>query len=476
MQDVLDQTKMNKQESVNIKTAEKDKGAFIALITLVATLGGLLFGFDTGVISGAIGTLQDYFQLSSTEKGWAASSAIFGCIGGALIAGFISYYLGRKKSLIIAAILFLVSAIGSALPDSFFEFVTYRIVGGVGVGIASMVSPMYIAEMAPANIRGRLVSFNQLAIVMGFVIVFFVNYFIAKAGDDVWDLNYGWRWMFASEALPAVLFLLLLVIVPESPRWLVIKNQIDKARFVLSKVRRDSLINKELDEIRASVASDKEKSMASSGSLFKGLGLLLFIGIMLSVFQQITGINAILYYGPDIFENLNVGKEIALVNQIVVGLSMMTFTVLAIFTVDKFGRRPLMMIGTLVMCVSIVVFGLLVYTGNLGIPALIFLVLYIAGFSLSLGPVVWVLLSEIFPNRVRAFFLSIAVFAQWFANFIVSQTFPMMNDKEGIWHVNAGFPFWLFGGMCVLTVIFIYFLVPETKEKSLEEIEKFWEK
>lgn len=452
----------------------KTNVAYITMLTLVATLGGLLFGYDTGVISGAIDNVRDHFGLSEAMKAFVASSALLACIFGAGIAGPLSKSYGRRMSLVVASVLFFISAFGSAIPTSVTELVIYRMIGGVGVGIASMVSPMYIAEIAPPGIRGKLVSFNQLAIVLGFVIVYFVNYFIDRVGDDAWDIETGWRWMFGSECFPAGLFLLLLLAVPESPRWLVMKGKSDKAHKVLTKVGGLESVDNEIKEIQNSIA---EQSQRARVNIFaKGLIGIVFIGVGLSVFQQITGINAILYYGPSIFESTGMAKDGALLNQIVVGISMMTFTFVAIFTVDKFGRKPLLMIGSLGMAISIFAVGFLFYFEVRNVLTLVFIVTYIASFSLSMGPVVWVLLSEMFPNKMRSAALSAAVAAQWLANYLVSQTFPILADDQGTLYAqfHGAFPFWLFGAFAILCVLFIKKYVPETKGKSLEELEKIW--
>ncbi|MDD1824892.1 sugar porter family MFS transporter [Photobacterium sp. ZSDE20] len=442
-------------------------------ITIVVALGGLLFGYDTAVISGATGSLTEFFGLSAAELGFAASSALVGCVIGAIVAGQLSNSMGRRSSLKIAATLFLISAIGTALPDSYWVFVLFRIIGGIGVGIASMVSPMYIAEVAPPNKRGALVSCNQFAIIFGMLVVYFVNYGIALAGTEVWLNTVGWRYMFASECIPALLFLTLLFTVPETPRWLALKGRELEARSLLSALNKHRNIEDQWKGIQASLNDTKGKvSIAAVGMMG-----VLAIGIMLSVLQQVTGINVFLYYAPKIFKSFSDSStDTALLQTILVGVVNLTFTVVAIFTVDKFGRRPLMMIGAGAMAISMIAIGTAAYTNAIGGYLLFFVLLYIAAFALSLGPVTWVLLSEIFPNNIRSKALSIAVFAQWSANFMVSQTFPMMNDSNGYLFqtYNGGFPFWLYGIFGLFTVYFIWKFVPETKGKSLEELEQTW--
>ncbi|WP_019614605.1 sugar porter family MFS transporter [Psychromonas ossibalaenae] len=442
-------------------------------VTIVVALGGLLFGYDTAVISGATGSLTHFFGLSATELGFAASSALVGCFIGALVAGKISDSMGRRGALKIAATLFLISAIGTAVPDNYWVFVFFRIVGGIGVGIASMVSPMYIAEVAPPNKRGALVSCNQFAIIFGMLVVYFVNYGIALAGTEVWLNTVGWRYMFASECIPALLFLVLLFTVPETPRWLALKGRNQEARNLLRALNKNEDIEEQWQGIQSSLGDTKGKvSIAALGMM----GVLV-IGIMLSVLQQVTGINVFLYYAPEIFKSFSDSStDTALLQTILIGAVNLTFTAIAIFTVDKFGRRPLMIIGAGAMAVSMIAIGTAAYSNAIGGYLLFFVLLYIAAFALSLGPVTWVLLSEIFPNSIRSKALSIAVFAQWFANFVVSQSFPMMNDSNGYLFqtYNGGFPFWLYGFFGVFTVYFIWKFVPETKGKSLEDLEKIW--
>ncbi|MDW6005402.1 D-xylose transporter XylE [Vibrio mangrovi] len=448
-------------------------GTNVVHLTLVVALGGLLFGYDTAVISGAVEALQNYFQLTAAELGFAASSALIGCVLGAALAGYVSNRYGRRGALIIAALLFLISAIGSAIPEQYWTFVIYRIIGGVGVGIASMVSPMYIAEVAPPTRRGGLVAWNQFAIIFGMLVVYFVNYGIALLGNDNWLNVVGWRYMFASEVIPATVFFALLFTVPETPRWLALKGRDNEAHTLLKAINPHQNVEPQWEEIKQSLVQTRRPGIVAAG-LF---GVLL-IGIMLSVLQQVTGINVFLYYAPAILKGFSDSTtDIALLQTILVGAVNLSFTVLAIFTVDKLGRRPLMMIGAGLMAVSMLAIGTAAYLNAIGGYLLIFMLLYIASFALSLGPVTWVLLAEIFPNSVRSRALSIAVFAQWFANFVVSQTFPMMNEKESFIYqqFHGGFPFWLYGVMGIFTVYFVYRWVPETKGKSLEQLEKLWQ-
>ena len=333
--------------------------------------------------------------------------------------------------------------------------------------MASMLSPMYIAEIAPPKIRGQLVSWNQFAIIFGMLVIYFVNYYIARQGDESWLDSIGWRWMFASETIPAILFLLLLFFVPETPRFMVMKNQEEKALGVLERLNGKLQSSSILEEIKESLKI-KDAPWLSYG------WLLIVIGIFLSVFQQFVGINVVLYYAPEIFRNMGSGTETSLLQTIIVGAVNLSFTVLAIFTVDRFGRKPLMVIGAIGMAFSMVALGLAFYFDSVGIGALIFMLLYTASFAMSWGPVTWVLLSEIFPNRIRGA-MSIAVAAQWIANFIVSWTFPMMNDNKWLTEqFNHGFAYWIYGVMGLLAAVFVWKLVPETKGKTLEEMEDLW--
>jgi len=461
---------------------------YLIKLTLVATLGGLLFGYDTGVISGTVGSLESFFVnpkgLSEFESsrltGFIVSSALIGCIIGGSIGGLIGRRFGRKNSLIIAGILFFISALGSSMPEIFITsigqgdhtlsniFIFYRIIGGIGVGIASMMSPVYIAEIAPANKRGKLVSYNQLAIVGGFMIVYFVNYFIALNGDDSWLNELGWRYMFASELIPVTIFIILLYTVPDTPRSLVHLNKEDKALEVLKKVNGEKEAVEILNDIKNTL---KEKT---APLLTYGFGIVV-VGILLSVFQQFVGINVVLYYAPEIFKTLDLATDTALLQTIIVGIVNFLFTIIAIRTVDIYGRKPLMIIGAIGMAISMISLGLTFY-GNLdGYVALICMMIYVASFALSWGPVTWVLLSEIFPNNIRNEALAIAVAAQWASNYLVSATFPIMNNNTYLTETfNNGFAYWIYGVMSFIAGYFVWKFVPETKGKKLEDMDSLW--
>lgn len=454
--------------------SEQTNTNFVIRVCLVAALGGLLFGYDTAVISGAIGFLRTKFDLDATQMGWAASSALVGCILGCIFAGVLSDWMGRKKTLILAAILFTISAVGSAVPRSFTEFIIFRMIGGIGVGSASMLSPLYIAEISPATIRGKMVSYNQFAIVFGMLVVYFVNYFIVAQGNEIWNVQSGWRWMFGSEALPAIIFLGFLLFVPESPRWLIKKKRTSEALFILSRVTNEEHAKNELTEIEDAIAHE---DASIKQLLLPGMKIVLIIGIVLAVLQQVTGINVFLYYAPEIFKKLGTGTNTALFQTIIVGSVNLTFTVVAIKTVDRLGRKPLMMIGSFGMGICLMGLGLAAYFQQTAMWILIFVLGYIACFALSVGPVVWVILSEIFPTRIRGRAMSIATICLWAANWIVSQTFPMLDENEWlVENFHHGFSFWLYGSLCFVLILFVWKVVPETKGKSLEEIERFWMK
>ena len=466
--------------------ASSNERLTILKITIVAALGGLLFGYDTGVIGGSQLYFTEYFNFSAAEQGWAVSSALYGCLVGALAGGYLTKRISRKYTLILAAALFTISAWGSGIANSLNELAIYRIIGGLAVGMASLAAPMYIAEIAPPRLRGRLVSYYQLAVVIGFFIVFLATYFIG--GGDTQNMspevleelhkhnvNQGWRIMFWSELLPAGAFFLLLFTVPHSPRWLVLKGRTDEAKAVLARITAtEQEAAAELADIQASLTNSSAPNMAM---LFgKGIGFALFLGVMLSIFQQITGINAILYYGAEIFSNaLGYGPEDALKQQLWLGAVNLIFTFVAIYKVDSWGRKPLFIGGSIGMFAGLTVLGLTIYTGQMGVISLLAILVFIGSFAMSMGPVVWVMLSEMFPNNVRSVSMSIAVAAQWLFNALVANSFPLVNEsalnQNGF---NGALPYFIFSSFCVVAMVFVWKLVPETKGKSLEEMEALW--
>jgi len=445
---------------------------YVAMLSLVAALGGLLFGYDTAVIAGGIGFLRAHFSLDAASTGWAASSALVGCLIGAAGAGLIADRLGRKRALLIAALLYTVSGIWSALPATITEFSLARILGGLGIGTASLVCPLYIAEIAPASKRGGLVTFNQLAIVTGILLVYFVNYFIAGLGDDAWNTSTGWRWMFGSEALPAALFFFLVLLIPESPRWLTGHGHTEEARRILTRVGGDAHADRELQAIASASALEP---MSTKQLLQPGLRKALAIGVILAVLQQVTGINVFMYYAPEIFKQLGSGTDVALLQTIAVGAMNLAFTLVALRTVDRLGRKPLMIVGATGMGLSLAGLGFAAYNNILEAWVLAFVLGYIACFAISLGPVVWLIMAEIFPTRIRGRAMAIATLLLWGANYVVSQTFPILNEDP--WLVATfrhAFPFWLYALFCAVTVLFVWRILPETKGKTLEEIETMW--
>lgn len=448
-------------------------------ITAISALGGLLFGYDTGVINGAQFYLSKYFELDPFMKGWVVASALLGCLFGAIIAGPLSERFGRKNSLIFSAILFTLSAYGSGLPDwmpqSVSWLVAFRIIGGLGIGIASMNAPMYIAEIAPPKKRGYLVTYYQLAIVIGFFVVFLATYFIGNNNNDFENIEFGWRQMFWSELIPSCLFLLLLFLVPKSPRWLVLKGRLNEAKANLGRILEDQDADVEIENIKGSL--ENSRSDKKINYFAKPVLAIVIIGSVLSALQQFTGINAVLYYGADIFENaLGYGKDDVLKQQVLLAFVNLIFTFVAMFTVDKLGRKPLIYAGSIGMILGFSMLATTLMQQNLGMISLIGVLLFVGSFALSMGPVVWVVLSEMFPNRIRSFAMSAAVAVQWGANYVVSQTFPMVTDSDlnnnQFW--NGSLPYFIFIVFILFIMFFTMKFIPETKGKSLEELEDMW--
>lgn len=461
----------------------------VLALTFVATLGGLLFGYDTAVISGAVSSLDAYFitpmhlpeTASSSYSGWMISSAIFGCAIGGALAGWLGNACGRRAGLLLSAVLFLLGSIGSAVPEFGFgrlgemgpaalrPFIAYRIIGGVGVGLASMLSPLYIAEIAPSALRGRLVSLNQLAIVTGIVLVYFVNWAIAAQGNAAWLQSVGWRWMLASEAVPAGLFLILLLSVPDTPRSLVLRGQSADALHQLKRVMHESDAHGILAEIERTLAQKRAALLAFGWPV-------VLVGLTLSMLQQLVGINAVLYYAPLMFANMGASTDSALLQTVVVGSANLIFTLVAIFTVDHWGRKPLLIAGAALMGLAMLALGTLFSAGTFGFGALIAVLAYIAGFAFSWGPVTWVLLAEMYPNSIKGKAMGLAVTAQWLTNLVVSWSFKVLDGNSWlVAHFNHGFAYWLYGAMSLLAMLFVIRYVPETKGRTLESVEELWE-
>lgn len=441
---------------------------FVYKATFVAAVGGLLFGYDTAVIAGAIGYLQIRFDLSPAMVGWVASCALIGCAVGAMLSGTLSDRFGRKKILFLSAILFALSSVGIAIPGDLTWFVFFRIIGGLGIGIASMLAPMYITEIAPADKRGRLVSINQLGIVTGILLIYFVNAGIAGLHDEAWNVTTGWRWMFGSGVVPSVVFLVLLFSVPESPRWLAQRGKISDALAILTKINGPARASTELAGIEDELVTESADSF--SELVNTGLRKPLLIGGTLAIFSQITGINAIMYYAPEIFKSTGDGSDSALLQTVLVGVVNLLFTFVAIKYVDQAGRKKLLLAGSAGMAICLAVVGLVFYLDMAkGYLVLVFILAYIACFALSLGPLTFVVIGEIFPNRVRGQAMSICIFLLWVSVFLVSQFFPILLESIG-----SAFTFWFFMGMAVLAFVFVKRAVPETKGKTLEEIDRMW--
>jgi SP family arabinose:H+ symporter-like MFS transporter len=456
---------MSLKDESTVKTNMK----YVYLITAVAALGGLLFGYDTAVIAGAIGFLQTKFELSAAMTGWAASSAIWGCLFGAMFAGYASDKFGRKKVLLVTAILFSLSAIGSALPNTLTPFVAARFIGGLGVGAASMLSPLYISEIAPAKMRGMLVSLYQLAIVLGINFVYFVNLKIANVGTEAWNIDTGWRYMLGSEIIPALLFFILLFLVPESPRWLTLNGREEEATSILEKVNGKEKGRQILNEIKETIKAEK----GTLKELFATkLRRVLIIGLVLALFSQITGINAIIYYAPEIFKNIGFGTDSALQQTVIIGFVNTIFTFVAIYFIDRMGRRTLLLWGLSGMIICLLGTGLVFYIGeSSGLWTLIFILGFIASFASSLGPIPWVIMSEIFPTKIRGLAMSFATMTLWLGVVAITQFTPIMLDNLG-----GAYTFWIFMANAIFLLIFVYKRVPETKGRTLEEIEKSWNK
>ena len=479
-------------------TTEGNK-LYLYSITMVAVIGGLLFGYDTAVISGAEKGLEGFF-LTATDfhydkvmHGITSSSALIGCVIGGAVSGYFASLLGRRNSLRLAAVLFFLSALGSYYPEFLFleygkanmslllAFNLYRIIGGIGVGLASAICPMYIAEIAPSEIRGTLVSCNQFAIIFGMLVVYFVNYLIlgdhtnpivlkdAATGlyslspeSDMWTVQKGWRYMFGSEAIPAAAFGVLLFTVPKTPRYLVMTGQHQVALSILEKINGVNKAREILAEIRATATEKTEK-------LFTYGFAVIFIGIMLSVFQQAIGINAVLYYAPRIFESAG-AEGGGMMQTVIMGIVNILFTVVAIVTVDRFGRKPLLIIGSIGMAVGAFMVAICDNWGIKGIIPVLSIIVYAAFFMMSWGPICWVLIAEIFPNTIRGQAVAIAVAFQWIFNYLVSSTFPALYDFSPM------FAYSLYGIVCVIAALFVWRCVPETKGKTLEEMNALWQK
>ena len=450
--------------------------AYVWTISSVGALGGLLFGYDWVVIGGAKPFYEKYFQLvSESSIGWANSCALIGCLLGSIVSGSISDRFGRKKLLILSAFLFVVSSLLTAWAYSFSSFVTWRIAGGVAIGIASNVSPTYIAEVSPAPWRGRLVTLNQLTIVVGILAAQIVNWLIADPVPEgataelirqSWNGQYGWRWMFTAVAVPSLIFLFAAMFIPESPRWLVKIGASQRARGTLARIGGKEYGDEAIAEIQATLNTDGQGAALWRELRTPYILKLLSIGVCLAVLQQWSGINIIFNYAEEIYRNAGYGVSSILFNIVITGTINLVFTFVALGLVDKFGRRALMLFGCAGIALSHTVLGLAYRSGTKGYPVLVLTLCTIACYALSLAPVTWVLISEIFPNRVRGFAVSVSVSALWVASFLLTFTFPILHRILG-----SARTFWIYAVVCVAGFFFVFWLVPETKGRTLEQIE-----
>ncbi len=440
----------------------------LALITLVAGVGGFLFGYDTAVINGANQYLKAHFQLNSVQEGVAGASAILGCIPGAMVAGFLSDRFGRRKVLFICAILYAASGLLSAIPRTFTEFLIARFISGLGIGASSMICPVYIAELAPAAKRGRLGSLFQLGIVLGIFLTLFINAMIQGAGDEAWNASAGWRWMLGAEVGPAVVLFLLLFFVPESPRWLLQAGREREARQILERVGGSAHAETEIVAVRQVLTQEEGRFSELFQARFRKP---LIIAVVLMAVSQFSGINAIMYYSTKIFTTAGVGVKNSFSASVLVGLVNLVFTFVAIALVDKAGRRPLLLVGLALQVFFLGAVGWMFHSGIQGFGLLFSIVGFIAAFAMALGPIPWIFCSEVFPTKIRGRAMSVAVFTIWSSCYVVAQTFPMLNDSPAF---GPAATFWVYAACSLFGLVFVWAMVPETKGRTLEEIEGSW--
>lgn len=449
----------------------------VVQITLITAIGGFLLGYDASVLASTQSYFTQFFNLTPSQQGWAISSAGYGCFIGAISSGYLTTALSRKYTLLLAAFLFIVSSIGSCSASSLSELVYCRIILGLGIGMIAMTAPMYIAEISPPKIRGKMVTYYQLAMVIGFLIPFITS-LLVNSVDAITTSDwvaYGWRLMLWSEVIPSLIFLTLLLIVPHSPRWLMLRGKTQQAQAVLLQLtlNKDNA-KSELNDIANSLA---EKTLPATQMFYnKGLLLALFIGIMLAIFQQATGIGAVLIYSADIFQQaLNLSPTEVIWPQLWVSVVNLLFTFVAIYKVDSWGRKPLLIAGAVGMLIGLSVLAIAIYNQQLGLQSLLGVLLFVGAFAMSLGPVVWVILAEIFPNNVRSLAMAIVIGGQCLASALVTNIFPILNKSEfNALHFNGALPYLIFAFVCIVVILFIWRLVPETKGKTLEEMEQLW--
>lgn len=446
---------------------------YLLFITCISAMGGLLFGYDWVVVGGAKPFYEVFFDITDSPamQGWVMGSAILGCLLGVMVSGSMADRYGRKPLMITASLVFIIAAIGTGISDNLVWFIIYRVLGGIGIGMASTMSPMYIAEVSPANVRGKFVSINQLTIVIGILSAQLVNWLIAEpvvAGENIlhsWNGQMGWRWMFWAGGVPAVFFFILIFIVPESPRWLYTQMKVEKSRSILARIGGREYATSEIEAMRTIVQNIKEK--AGFGMLFKGkMPKILLIGIVIAAFQQWCGINVIFNYAQEIFSAAGYGVSDILFNIVITGVTNVVFTLVGMYTVDKLGRRSLLIFGAAGLTCIYAVLGACYYFEVSGIAVLVPVILAIGCYAMSLAPVTWVVISEIFPTRIRGMAMAVSTFSLWAACFVLTYTFPLLNSGLGAYGT-----FWLYGVICLSGFLFIKKYLPETKGKSLEYIE-----
>lgn len=454
----------------------KFNNSYLLAISMVSAMGGLLFGYDWVVIGGAKPFYERYFDITASAnlQAWAMSCALIGCVAGAVISGVVSDKFGRKRPLLLSAFLFTVASFGTGMSSTYLPFVIFRMIGGVGIGLASALSPMYIAEVAPSHLRGRFVSLNQMTLVIGILAAQIINLMIAEkvpvgASDEFirasWNGQTGWRWMFYACAVPSVVFLVLTLVLPESPRWLIKAGRPEKAFPTLNKIGGEEYAHEEMKNIQATL-NDVSEKIDFKALFHPKFRVVLLIGIVMAVFQQWCGINTVFNYAEEIFTAAGYGVSDTLFNIVITGTVNLIFTLVAMFTVDKWGRKKLMILGSLGLAITYLLLGGAFYFQLKGVAVLSLVVVAISIYAMSLAPIVWVILSEIFPNRIRGAAMALATFALWIACFILTYTFPLLNKSLG-----ASGTFWVYGFICLSGFLFIRKRLPETKAKSLEELE-----
>ncbi len=449
---------------------------YLFFIAIISALGGFLFGYDWVVIGGAKPFYEVFFNITNAPfmQGWVMSSAILGCLAGVMVSGSLADRYGRKPLMLMASVIFIASAIGTGAVNDLNWFIFYRLLGGIGIGIASNVAPMYIAEVSPAEIRGRFVSLNQLTVVLGILLAQIVNWLIAEpitSGENIlasWNGQTGWRYMFWAEAFPAGLYLLFVFFIPESPRWMGMHNQYDKAQMVFRRIGGERFSKEQMAELQENISSENSSEKRNYKLLFQGkLPKILLIGIVIAVFQQWCGINVIFNYAQEIFTSAGYDVSDILFNIVITGITNVVFTIVGMFLVDKLGRRSLMLFGAGGLCCIYIFLGACYYFQITGVAVLLLVVLAIACYAMTLAPITWVVISEIFPNKVRGMAMAVSTFALWTGCFILTYTFPLLNSGLGSYGT-----FWLYGGICLFGFLFVKKMLPETKGKTLEQIEK----